>query len=165
MKELLMEKASVLKRFRPAVLVLLLGLALLLIPEGKTQTSPTEPAASFDRMALQQEMERMLREIEGVGSLSLMLMVDAGEERELAEDRSGSVSDRGREEERETLVIGVGGGKQEVVVTRSIYPRFTGALVVCEGAASASVRYAVTEAVGVLTGLASNQISVVKGKP
>ena len=62
-------------------------------------------------------------------------------------------------------VIGVGGGKQEVVVTRSIYPRFTGALVVCEGAASASVRYAVTEAVGVLTGLASNQISVVKGKP
>ena len=138
---------------------------MLLIPEGPSEGSVTETETDFDRAALQREMEQILSGIEGVGALSLMLMVDAGEEHELAEDRSGNLSERGREEERETLVISAGGGKQEVVVTRRVYPRFTGALVVCEGAANSTVRYAVTEAVGILTGLSSNQISVVKGKP
>lgn len=36
----------------------------------------------------------------------------------------------------ETVVVGTGGGTQEVVVTNRVYPRYVGALVVCEAAAA-----------------------------
>jgi membrane peptidoglycan carboxypeptidase len=45
------------------------------------------------------------------------------------------------------------------------WPRFTGALIVCEGAGNASVRLALTQAVASLTGLTADRITVVKGKP
>lgn len=41
----------------------------------------------------------------------------------------------------------------------------TGALVVCEGADSAKVRLELTRALGALTGLSSEKIAIVKGKP
>ncbi len=53
----------------------------------------------------------------------------------------------------------------EVVVTHSRYPRFVGALIVCEGGDRADVQLKVTQAVSALTGLSSERISVVKGTP
>lgn len=158
------QKLLRLRRFQPAALVLLLGFVLLILPGGEagTETLVTEQE-KFDRIALQAEMEQVLQRIEGVGKLRLMLMVDSGVERELAKNCTGSLSEKEREESRETVIIGAGGGEQEVVVTRSVYPRFTGALVVCEGADNANVRYAVMTAVSVLTNLGSNRISIVKG--
>ncbi|MBE6910130.1 MAG: hypothetical protein E7474_11250 [Ruminococcaceae bacterium] len=43
--------------------------------------------------------------------------------------------------------------------------RCSGALVVCEGAGSAAVRLQLTQAVSALTGLSSDKIAIVKGKP
>lgn len=43
--------------------------------------------------------------------------------------------------------------------------RWAGAVVVCEGGGSASVRLELTRAVSALTGLSSDKITVVKGKP
>lgn len=57
------------------------------------------------------------------------------------------------------------GTSAEVVVTHSRYPRFVGALIVCEGGDCADVQLKVTQAVSALTGLSSERISVVKGTP
>ena len=65
----------------------------------------------------------------------------------------------------ETVVVGTGSGTQEVVVTNRVYPRYVGALVVCEGGGSAGVRLAVTQAVSSLTALPSDKITVLQGKP
>lgn len=43
--------------------------------------------------------------------------------------------------------------------------RCTGALVVCEGGGSAAVRLELTRALSALTGLSSEKIAIVKGKP
>ncbi|MBQ1242637.1 MAG: stage III sporulation protein AG, partial [Oscillospiraceae bacterium] len=76
-----------------------------------------------------------------------------------AEREDGSLS-----QEKKTLVLD-SGSSESVVVTKSRYPRFTGALIVCEGAGNASVRLALTQAVASLTGLTADRITVVKGKP
>ena len=47
---------------------------------------------------------------------------------------------------------------------QQLYPTYQGAVVVCEGAGSSTVRLAVVNAVSVLTGLSSDKISVVKWK-
>lgn len=157
------------KKYRGAAAVILLGVLLMLLPEGGSaaESSTVEPAAErFDRAAVQEEMEQILRSIDGVGALRLMLTVDSGTKQELAQD---SVSERSGEEtvreQFETVLAGTGGNAREVVVTNSIYPHYVGALVVCEGAGSATVRLAVTQAVSALTALPSDRISVLQGKP
>ena len=49
-------------------------------------------------------------------------------------------------------------------MTNRVYPRFVGALVVCEGGGSAGVRLAVTQAVSALTALPSDKITVLQGE-
>lgn len=162
-----------LKKYRYVALMAALGALLLLLPSGETKKeteSAAPPAAeSFDRAALQSEMEQILSSLDGVGRLSLMLTVEGGGEYELAQDESASVRRSGemdgeRTRKTETVVLG-SGGSAGVVVTQSRFPQFVGALVVCEGGGSAGVRLAVTQAVSALTGLPSDRITVVKGKP
>ena len=163
------KRLEALKKYRLAALVVLLGVALMLLPSGRGEAIPApgeDAEEAFDRAAVQGEMENILRTIDGVGALRLMLTVDSGTRRELARDttaeRSGTEVVRHKSE---TVVVGAGSGTQEVVVTNSVYPRYVGALVVCEGGGSASVRLAVTRAVGALTALPSDKITVLQGKP
>ena len=50
------------------------------------------------------------------------------------------------------------------MVTRTVYPTYRGALVVCQGADRAEVRLAVTEAVTALTGLTADRVTVAKSQ-
>ena len=141
----------------------------MLLPGGTAEAEPaagSPDAEAFDRGAVQEEMENILRAIDGVGELRLMLTVDSGTKRELAQDttaeRSGSED---MKRKSETVVVGTGSGTQEVVVTNRVYPRYVGAFVVCEGGGSAGVRLAVTQAVSALTALPSDKITVLQGKP
>lgn len=163
------ERLAQWRRYRYAALVVLLGVVLMLLPSedgDAMQSASVREAETFDRAAVQSEMEEILSAIDGVGALRLMLTVEGGGERYLAESSTTSRSGtEEQQEKREPLVLSRGSGTQEVVVTGSSAPRYLGALVVCEGAGSASVRLAVTEAVAVLTALPSDRITVVQGKP
>ena len=161
------------KKYKYVVLTALLGVLLLLLPQnGNTaETGSTAPSAaeSFDREALQGEMETILSSLDGVGKLSLMLTVEGGGAYELAQDETASLKARGetleeQTQKTETVVLG-SGTSAEVVVTHSRYPRFVGALVVCEGGDRADVQLKVTQAISALTGLSSDHISVIKGTP
>ena len=162
--------AEAVKKYRLAALVILFGVVLMLLPDGTPkEASPPESAAAgetFDRAAVQEEMEAILSAIDGTGRLRLMLTVDAGTKHELAQSSSSSRSGADEwQQKNEPLTVGAGSGVQEVVVTNSLYPRYVGALVVCEGGGSAGVRLAVTNAVSALTGLTSDRITVLQGKP
>ena len=50
----------------------------------------------------------------------------------------------------------------KAAVAATTYPRFQGALIVCEGADSAAVRLRLLEAVSAVTGLSTDRITVVK---
>ena len=161
-----------LKRCKYVVLTAALGIVLLLLPGGnekKQEGGAPDAAEDFDRTALQEEMEEILSSLDGVGHLKLMLTVDGGSAYELARDEAQTQKRSGentgeRTQKSETVVLG-SGASAEVVVTRSRFPAFIGALVVCEGGDRAEVRLRVTQAVTALTGLASDRITVVKGTP
>ena len=174
------------KKYKYVLLTALLGVLLLLLPQDEkaaatactpktgaavcsTASATPSAAENFDREALQNEMEDILSSLDGVGKLSLMLTVEGGGAYELAQDETASLKARGDEVDEqtrktETVVLG-SGTSAEVVVTHSRYPRFVGALIVCEGGDRADVQLKVTQAVSALTGLSSERISVVKGTP
>ena len=62
----------------------------------------------------------------------------------------------------ESTVLVDDGSAEAPVVTRTVYPTYRGALVVCQGGGDAQVRLAVTAGVAALTGLGSDRITVVK---
>ena len=142
------------KKYKYVLLTALLGVLLLLLPQNEKAAdsgSATPSAAeNFDREALQNEMEDILSSLDGVGKLSLMLTVEGGGAYELDQDETASLKARGEEvdeqtQKTETVVLG-SGTSAEVVVTHSRYPRFVGALIVCEGGDRADVQLKVTQA-------------------
>lgn len=149
------------KKYKFAVLVVLVGILLMLLPVS-SQTKEPEPSEipqeTFDLESVEQRMEEILGRIDGVGKLRLMLTLQSGTRLTLAEDTQ---RDQDRTQ-RETVTLNRGSGSQDIVVTSRYYPVYQGAVVVCQGADSSAVRLAVTETVQVLTGLSSDRIQVAK---
>ena len=151
------------QKYRVALLILLAGVLLMLLPTKEAQEEESgDRYDSFSLQQTQQQMEEILGHIQGTGRLRLMLTLKTGSQLQLAEDMEQSLDETEESCRTETVTINRGGGSEEIVVTRQIYPIYQGALVVCQGADQAAVRLAVTEAVMALTGLSSDKITVVK---
>ena len=92
----------------------------------------------------------------------------ADRERQLAQDSELSYSGSTAAPEdysRSSQTVLVDDGSAEApVVTRTVYPTYRGALVVCQGGDRADVKLAVTEAVAALTGLSADRITVAKSQ-
>lgn len=169
------EKAGLLvKRYRYVGLVLAAGLLLLLWPSGKKETAaeaqppPQVRSAEedFSVAALEEKLEQTLSEIHGAGEVRVMLTVQGGSRRVLAQNSKESKdADGAYERQSETVVVSGGTGNGEgPVLLQQLYPRFQGAVVVCEGGGDASVRLKLMEAVSALTGLGTDKIAICKGK-
>lgn len=153
------------KKYRYVLLVLLVGILLMLLPTRKTQPHTEQNRSdSYSLADTERRMAEMLQEIEGVGLVKVMLTLKSGSTLQLAEDNSSTQRDTELRRDSEVVTLNRGSGQQEVVVTQETYPVYQGAVVVCEGADNSTARLRVTEAVAVLTGLASDKISVVKWK-
>ena len=146
-------------RYKYAALILLIGAGLLLWPGGSGHTAQTgqseAPPAYTAAETLRKDLEEILGQIQGVGTVRVLLTVDTDGERQLAQNPE----DYSRTSEP---VLLDGGDREETVVTRTAYPTYRGALVVCQGGDRADVKLAVTEAVSALTGLSSDRVTVAK---
>ena len=166
-KRRLAKPLELLGRYKYALAVVLLGVLLLAWPAGRKEPGSDAPSAAGiapDTVSLPETeaaMEEILGRIQGVGRVDVMLTLQGGNELVLAEDTtlrySGSTQAPDDYERSSTAVMDDGG----VVVRQEKYPRYRGALVVCDGAGSDAVRLRVTGAVAALTGLGSDRIAVV----
>ena len=153
------------KKYRLALVVLLAGVTLLVLPRGKQGTAEMAKEPGYDEFSLaetERRMEEILSRIEGTGKLALMLTLKSGSQLELAEDTDQPTDSDEQRIKSETVTINRGSGYQDIVVTQQFYPDYQGAVVVCQGADQAAVRLAVTEAVAALTGLSADRITVAK---
>lgn len=135
-----------------ALIVLVVGAVLVLLPTGtgdggKTAETQEIAVPSFSLSDEELRLQKQLAKIDGAGRVSVLLSVMGSASRELAEGEEGA------------LVISSGGG-EEVVELYYVNPRYTGAVIVCDGASSAQVRLSVTEAVCAFTGLSSKSVKV-----
>ena len=150
-------------KYKFVALVALAGAVLLLWPggDGKTAERASPQAAALVEAELQQEMEDILGRIQGVGEVQVLLTVESDGERQLAQDSELSYS--GYSRSSQTVLVD-DGSAEAPVVTRTVYPTYRGALVVCQGGDRADVKLAVTEAVAALTGLSADRITVAKSQ-
>lgn len=143
------------------LLVVAAGALLLMLPSGG-RDSPKEETQeeTFDLEAFETKLERTLSRIEGAGETRVVLTLDGGSRRVLARDQDRDGQGGGS---NTVVTVGRGSGQQEVVPLQLVAPEFRGALVVCPGGGSASVRLKLIEAVSALTGLGADRISVCAG--
>lgn len=151
---------------RAVALVVLLGVLLMLLPTGKTETQQPQQEATVSqpRESLETRLEQILSQVSGAGNVRVLLTQERGETSVYQLDLQ-EVTDGDRREIRQDTVTVTGSDRQqEGLLTQVEAPRYRGAVIVCQGGDNPTVRLSVVEAVSGATGLPSNRITVLKMK-
>ena len=163
------------ERYKYFLAVIAVGVLLLLsakLPASELEKEEgTQSEAAFDLQTFQQSVADSLAQIEGAGRVEVLLSLEAGEESVYASDVSqssqstGGSSDSTSETYQSTMSILSDGSYGETpVLIKSKYPTFRGAVILCEGADSDTVRLQIVQAVSALCGISSDHISISKLK-
>lgn len=149
-------------KYKHAILILLVGLALMLLPTGKNQhPEPETPAIQSEEPDLEARLSALLRQIRGAGEVEVLLTVRTGGETHYQTDEDSQTDVR----RSVSTVIVEDENRQELgLVRRTDPPVYQGAVVVCQGAEDPQVRLAIVEAVSCATGLGADRITVVRMK-
>ncbi len=153
------EKVSgILKKYRYACIVVLVGILLMVLPVGTSQRSrEVIESIEVQEPSMEMRLTNILSQIRGAGKVSVMLTVAAGEETVFQ-------SDYGSNGQKDTVTITDKDRNQSGMIVQVLPPRYLGAVIVCQGADDPQVRLAVTAAVSGLTGLGADKISVIRMK-
>ncbi|MBE6974608.1 MAG: hypothetical protein E7436_03860 [Ruminococcaceae bacterium] len=156
--DILKKVIQLLSKYRYAVLIVLVGIVLMLMPTGNTdrqETAQVTPAedASAD---LAKDLAAILGQIRGVGKVEVMLTVEEGEKLLYQQDTQG--------DRLQTVILTDQDRAESGLLYQTIPAQYRGAVVVCQGGDDPLVQLQVIEAVGKLTGLRSDRISVLAMK-
>ena len=157
---------SLFDRYKFVLVVILAGVVLLLLPSfgGAVESSQESGSDPFQVEELERKLEQALAQIDGVGEVRVVLTLQSGPRRILAQDSQSTVDEGRTEAEVTNVVISAGSGVEGTVTLQQLSPQFQGALVVCSGGGEPTVQLRLVEAVSALTGLGADKISVCKGK-
>lgn len=178
------------RRFENLVIILVLGIIIIIVAgsfsgEKKERQNKTEKpetvvltSNTVDELEeLERKLEKILSEIEGAGTVKVMVtgnsdgeVVHAYNETEESvlreEQNDGQSSGRSDEKrlQREMVLVDSGTGGRVPVVVQKIKPEIKGVVVVADGAGSSVVRQNILNAVEALLGIPSHRIQVLKRK-
>ena len=157
-----------LKKYRYVALVLLAGIFLMALPEGKDAEVEVQPQSTETPAAgtqdLQDSLSEILSQIQGAGKVRVLLTQAAGEQTLYQTDEDISTDADSSDIRRETVIISDSERTESGLVLQVNPPVWQGAIVLCQGADSAAIRLAIVEAVMSVTGLSSDKITVLKMK-
>lgn len=151
---------SLVTKYKYALLVVLLGLALMLIP-GRTESKEETPEPTVAQQTKTEDAERLedfLSQIQGAGKVQVLLSYAKGERTVYQTD---SDTDSGGTR-MDTVIITDSQRGESGLIQQIDPPSYLGAIIVCQGADRADVRLAIVEAVSTYTGLGADRISVLK---
>lgn len=149
------------KQFRYPLLILLLGVFLMLFPMEKKQMENENVESQMKTLDLTAQMEELLSLVEGAGRVRVLLTLESGPISHFQEDVRSTTDAQTTQMQTETVLVS-GEGKELPLTVKMTYPTYKGAVIICQGADHASVRLNLIRAVSSLTGLSSDQITVVK---
>lgn len=157
---------SIWDKYRYVLLVVFLGLGLMMLPERSTvsETPHTEPTEAAVAAPLEKRLEQILGRIDGAGEVVVLLTEHTGSETSFQTNVSSDSQSENIRESADTVIVEDASRQEHGLVRRVDPPIYRGAIIACQGASSAQVRLEIVEAVQCVTGLRSDQISVVKMK-
>lgn len=158
---------TILGKYKYAVIILIVGVLLLLLPGQRTDNMPAAseivPVTSthiLDASALAD----ILQSIQGAGRVKVLLSIGSGE-RTVYQTDSDTVTENEEGSIRiETVVLTDAQRNETGLVQQVNPPSYLGAIVVCEGADDPVVKLAIMQAVAKITGLNTDGICVLKMK-
>lgn len=146
------------RKYQYFFVILTVGVLLMLVPDKKTEQPVLQSNEMQAQMDLEEELGCIISQISGVGKAEILLTEARGRETIFQIDSGQNASNQ------DTVILTDGDRSQTGLVKQVLPPVYKGAVVVCKGADSASVRLAVVEAVMRATGLSSDCITVLKMK-
>lgn len=153
------------KKYRAVFLVILAGIVFMLFPaEGSSGSTTPIRMPEEASLSLQQQLEEILSQLEGAGRVRVLLTEAQGSQTHYETRQDRREEETSRQLQTETVILTGSDRSEEGLVSRVDPPVYLGAVVLCQGADSASVRLAVVDAVSAATGLGADKISVWKMK-
>lgn len=146
------------KKYQYVLWVVLLGIFLMLLPQKQESPGREIPAETEAAITLEEELSAMLSKISGVGKAEVLLTELSGSSTIYQTDTTQNQGNS------DTVIVMDRNREEQGLVKQVLPPVYKGALVVCQGADSASVRLSVVDAVKSVTGLSSDCITVLKMK-
>lgn len=146
------------KKYQYVLWVVLLGIFLMLLPQKQEEPEQDIPAQTETALELEEELSAMLSKISGVGKAEVLLTESSGSSTIYQTDTTQNQGNS------DTVIVMDRNREEQGLVKQVLPPVYKGALVVCQGADSASVRLSVVDAVKSVTGLSSDCITVLKMK-
>lgn len=152
-------------KYKYVAIILLIGLALLLIPDKKQEESAAASLVETSAKSIDEEaLSNILQAVAGAGDVRVMLSVASGEKTVYQTDRDMSETGESSNEKTETVILTDSQRNETGLINQINPPVYLGAIVVCQGADSPAVKLAITQAVSKITGLSTEKICVLKMK-
>ena len=167
-KQWLDKFSEMVKKYRYAIIILLIGLLLMALPNFGKGIQTIEKKADSDGAStvevLEYKLSLLLSKVEGAGDVEVILTVAAGEETIYQTNDDYTNTDTSTGSKVNTVTVTNSSRDQIGLVKQVKSAIYKGAIVVCRGADDPSVRLALVDAVSRVTGLGANCISVLKMK-
>lgn len=153
------------KKYKYVLIIVLVGLILMILPSGSKSTTSTvtDPVIQSD-IGINEKLSILLSKVDGAGKVEVMLTVSSGEETIFQTDTKFSETEQSNTAQQDTVTVADPSRNQTGLIRQINPPVYLGAVVLCQGADSASVRLSIVDAVSKATGLGANQISILKMK-
>lgn len=171
MENLTVNFKKIVEKYKYFVIVILIGICMMIISplDGSQKEMVINTSFSnFSTDTLQTELEDILAEISGVGRVKVLLNVGGGISNVYATDITDDYQKKGDDVTRKTteeIVFSTGsGGLKEPIKLTDNYPKYLGALIVCDGADDALINLQIIKAVSAICDISSDKITILKMK-
>ena len=121
-------------------------------------------------LQVQQRLEEIISQIDGVGECSVMLTFEESErsvyavEDSVSQEQDRQTNSGSSSSQKKLVLVENGEGGNQPVLEKTVRPQVNGVVVVCQGAKSMTVCQQVTEAVTTVLGIRSTQVCVCPGR-
>lgn len=154
-------------KYKYVVIILAVGLLFMTLPDSSKSTDKTQQAGETiirTDTPVEEQLKSILSKMDGAGKVEVLLTVAQGKETLYQTDSKISASDQSETTQFDTVITSDAQRNQTGLIRQENPPIYQGAVILCQGADSAAVRFSIVDAVSKATGLGADQICVLKMK-
>ena len=153
------------RKYKYVCIVLVVGILLMLLPGPSEKETKDQMQAEKNEQIqenIEHRLEDLLSEVSGAGQVRVLLSVSQGEQTIYQTDSSYSQGEKDADSRTQTIIIMDSQRNETGLIHQKNPPKYVGAIILSQGADDPVVKLAIVEAVGKITGLGADKISVLK---